>query len=125
MWYKVHGFDTYWMDDFFDNWTTQVRKGLLELCILNALAGEERYGYDLVRTMVELPGLGVTEGTIYPLLSRLRVAGLISSRLEESSSGPARKYYALTKEGRELLRTMNGYMEELNNSVDRLTKKGA
>jgi len=69
--------------------------------------------------------LGVTEGTIYPLLSRLRVAGLISSRLEESSSGPARKYYALTKEGRELLRTMNGYMEELNNSVDRLTKKGA
>ena len=63
------------MDDFFDNWTVQVRKGLIELCILNALAEEERYGYDLVKMLVEIPGLGVTEGTIYPLLSRLRVAG--------------------------------------------------
>jgi PadR family transcriptional regulator PadR len=113
------------MDDFFDNWTTQVRKGLLELCILNALAGEERYGYDLVKTLVELPGLGVTEGTIYPLLSRLRVAGLISSRLEESSSGPARKYYSLTVPGRELLKTMNDYMGEMNESVDQLRKRGA
>jgi len=113
------------MDDFFDNWTTQVRKGLLELCILNALAERERYGYDLVKTLVELPGLGVTEGTIYPLLSRLRVAGLISSRLEESAAGPARKYYALTKEGRELLGIMNTYAEELNNSVDQLKRKGA
>jgi len=112
------------MDDFFDNWTTQVRKGLLELCILNALAGEERYGYDLVKTLVDVPGLGVTEGTIYPLLSRLRVAGLISSRLEESNSGPARKYYSLTKEGRKLMNTMNGYMDELNKSVDQLKKKG-
>jgi PadR family transcriptional regulator PadR len=112
------------MDDFFDNWTTQVRKGLLELCILNALAGEERYGYDLVKTLVDVPGLGVTEGTIYPLLSRLRVAGLISSRLEESSSGPARKYYSLTKEGRKLMNTMNGYMDDLNKSVEQLKKKG-
>src|SRR5580658_4236398 len=126
MCYKVSGFDTYTngMDDFFDNWTTQVRKGLLELCILNALAGEERYGYDLVKALVDVPGLGVTEGTIYPLLSRLRVAGLISSRLEESSSGAARKYYSLTKEGRKLMNTMNSYMEELNQSVDQLKRKG-
>ena len=58
--------------DYLDNWIVQVRKGLIELCILNALEAEERYGYDLVRTLVDLPGLGVTEGTIYPLLSRLR-----------------------------------------------------
>jgi len=113
------------MDDFFDNWTVQVRKGLLELCILNALADEERYGYDLVKTLVATPGLGVTEGTIYPLLSRLRVAGLISSRLEESSSGPARKYYCLTKEGRRSMETMNEYMGDLNRGVTRLRKKGA
>lgn len=112
------------MDDFFDNWTTQVRKGLLELCVLNALAGEERYGYDLVKTLVDVPGLGVTEGTIYPLLSRLRVAELISSRLEESSSGPARKYYALTKEGRRLMSMMNDHLEELNRSVDQIKEKG-
>jgi len=72
------------MDDFFDNWTVQVRKGVLELCILNALAEQERYGYDLVKTLVTVPGLGVTEGTLYPLLSRLRVAGLVRARLEES-----------------------------------------
>ena len=113
------------MDDFFDNWTVQVRKGLLELCILNALADEERYGYDLVKTLVDVHGLGVTEGTIYPLLSRLRVASLISSRLEESSAGPARKYYSLTKEGRKVMETMNDYMTELNRSTTRLRKKGA
>ncbi|HEU5124723.1 MAG TPA: PadR family transcriptional regulator [Verrucomicrobiae bacterium] len=113
------------MDNFFDNWTVQVRKGLLELCILNALANEERYGYDLVKTLVEVHGLGVSEGTIYPLLSRLRVAGLIASRLEESSSGPARKYYSLTKEGRKTMETMNDYLIELNRSVTRLRTKGA
>ena len=113
------------MDDFFDNWTVQVRKGVLELCILNALASEERYGYDLVKTLVAIPGLGVTEGTIYPLLSRLRVAGLISSRLEESTAGPARKYYALTKEGRKAMDTMNEYVAELNRGVIRLRIKGA
>lgn len=113
------------MDDFFDNWTVQVKKGVLELCILNALAAEERYGYDLVKSLVEVPGLGVTEGTVYPLLSRLRVAGLISSRLEESSSGPARKYYSLTKEGRKAMEVMNQYLGELNRGVERLRKKGA
>jgi PadR family transcriptional regulator PadR len=113
------------MNDFFDNWTVQVRKGLLELCILNALDSEERYGYDLVKTLVATPGLGVTEGTIYPLLSRLRVAGLITSRLEESTAGPARKYYSLTKEGRKAMNTMNEYMAELNRGVTRLREKGA
>lgn len=113
------------MDDFFDNWTVQVRKGLLELCILNALADEERYGYDLVKTLVEVHGLGVTEGTIYPLLSRLRVAGLISSRLEESSSGPARKYYSLTRDGKKAMEMMNDYMTGLNRSVSGLRNKGA
>lgn len=113
------------MDDFFDNWTVQVRKGVLELCILNALAGEERYGYDLVKTLVEIPGLGVTEGTIYPLLSRLRVAGLIASRLEESSAGPARKYYSLTREGRKTMDTMNEHLAELNRGVATMRRRGA
>ena len=113
------------MDDFFDNWTVQVRKGLIELCILNALAEDERYGYDLVKKLVDIPGLGVTEGTIYPLLSRLRVAGLITSRLEESSSGPARKYYSLSKEGRRVMQDMHEYLDTLNRGVTRLRTKGA
>ena len=74
---------------------------------------------------METHGLGMTEGTLYPLLSRLRVAGLITSRLEESSSGPARKYYSLTKDGRKTMETMNAYMSELNRSVERLKRKGA
>ena len=99
--------------DYFDNWTVQVRKGVLELCILNALSKRERYGYDLVRSLVAMPGLGVTEGTIYPLLSRLRVQGLVETRLEESPEGPARKYYALTASGRRIAELMNEHVELL------------
>jgi PadR family transcriptional regulator, regulatory protein PadR len=99
--------------DTFDNWTVQLRKGVLELCILNALKEEERYGYDLVKMLVELPALGITEGTIYPLLSRLRVQGLVATRLEESTSRPARKYYILTKEGKKTVEMMNVHLETL------------
>jgi PadR family transcriptional regulator PadR len=112
------------LSDFFDNWTVQVRKGLLDLCILNALSDRERYGYDLVKTLLDIPGLGVTEGTLYPLLSRLRVQGLISARLEESSEGPARKYYALTKDGRKIMSAMNAYLETLNKGTTRLKEGG-
>ena len=112
------------MTDFFDNWTVQVRKGLLEVCILNALVEKERYGYDLVKTLVGIPGLGVTEGTLYPLLSRLRVQGLITARLEESSTGPARKYYSLTKEGRKAMAAMNDYLELLNEGARTLRAGG-
>lgn len=111
------------MTRFLDNWAVQMRKGLLELCILNALAEKERYGYELVKTLVDIPGLGITEGTLYPLLSRLRVQGLVSTRLEESEEGPARKYYSLTPEGRKLAAQMNSYYDTLNESVDALRKK--
>ena len=100
-----------------------MRKGLLELCVLNTLAEKERYGYDLVKTLVDVPGLGVTEGTLYPLLSRLRVQGLVSTRLEESVEGPARKYYCLTAEGRKQVQLMNSYFDTLNISVESLRKK--
>lgn len=101
----------------FGNWTTQLRKGLLELCIVNLLARGELYGYDLVKQLAGVKGLVVTEGTIYPLLSRLRRAGLLSTRLEESSSGPARKYYALTRAGHEDRLRLNAYWNELNEGV--------
>jgi PadR family transcriptional regulator, regulatory protein PadR len=113
------------VNDFFDNWTVQVRKGVLELCILNALAEKERYGYELVKTLVAISGLGVTEGTLYPLLSRLRVQGYVSTRLEESSEGPARKYYALTKEGRSVTKAMNEYLEDLNQGTRKLQERSA
>jgi len=110
--------------DYFDNWTVQVRKGILELCILNALEGREYYGYDLVKTLVAMPGLGVTEGTIYPLLSRLRLQKLVSTRLEESSEGPVRKYYALTKKGKKTVAFMNKHLDTLIKGSKRLKKVG-
>jgi PadR family transcriptional regulator PadR len=113
------------MNDYFDNWTVQVRKGLLDVCVLSALAEKERYGYELVKTLVDIPGLGVTEGTLYPLLSRLRVQGLVTARLEESSEGPARKYYALSSAGRETLALMQQYMDSLNQGARVLRKRGA
>ena len=105
-----------------DNWTTQLRKGLLELCIVNLLAKGEIYGYDLVKQMAQVKGLVVTEGTIYPLLSRLRRLGLVSARLEESPTGPARKYYALSREGERLRVVMNAYWHELTEGIAELHK---
>lgn len=104
----------------FENWTVQARKGLLELCILSALAGRERYGFELVKTLVAIPGLGVKEGTLYPLLSRLRVQGLVHTRLQESPDGPARKYYALTREGKKTLSMMRAYLDDLLSGLRRL-----
>ena len=113
------------MNDYFDNWTVQVRKGLLDVCILRAMADKERYGFELVKTLADVPGLGLTEGTLYPLLSRLRVQGLVSTRLEESSEGPARKYYTLTGEGRRVLKQMEEFMDTLNAGTRSLRRKGA
>lgn len=110
------------MDDpaYLDNWAVQIRRGWIELCVLKALERGERYGYDLVRMLAGLPGLDVTEGTLYPLLSRLRLQGLVSTRLVESAEGPARKYYALTARGRRTLSLMNDHVDTLVRQVRRL-----
>ena len=106
--------------ELFENWTVQMRKGVLDLCILKALAGGECYGYALVKTLVAIPGIGVAEGSIYPLLSRLKKQGLMTTRLEESSEGPARKYYRLTPAGRALGEEMQGYFQEMAKGVSGL-----
>jgi len=112
------------VSDYFDNWTVQARKGLLDMCILRVLAEREYYGYELVKSLVDVPGLGLTEGTLYPLLSRLRLQGFVSTRLEESPEGPARKYYSLTPEGGRVLKLMEQYMDTLNAGNRSLRKKG-
>jgi PadR family transcriptional regulator PadR len=108
------------MDDFFDNWTVQVRKGVLEYCILTALGGGEQYGYALVKRLCSTPGLFVAEGSIYPLLSRMRAAGFVVTRLEESSGGPARKYYRLSQAGNDQLDRMRPYFAALAGAVRRI-----
>ncbi|MDB4673301.1 PadR family transcriptional regulator [Verrucomicrobiales bacterium] len=104
----------------FENWTVQARKGILEMAVLTALAGGERYGYELVKSLVAVPGLTVTEGTLYPLLSRLRQLGWIESRLVESNEGPARKYYVLTSDGREALDLMETYFAGVTGALEKL-----
>lgn len=113
------------MDDFFDNWTVQVRKGVLELCLLSALEEGECYGYELVKRLSATPGLSVAEGSIYPLMSRMKSAGLVDSRLEESPAGPARKYYQITEAGHDRLRLMRPYFEALVRAVRGLQGSGS
>lgn len=93
-------------DRFLDNWTTQLRKGVLELAVLDVLGGRRLYGYELVKRLGEIEGLGIGEGTIYPILSRLARDGLVEPTLEESPEGPARKYHRLTGRGEEMLAEM-------------------
>lgn len=111
------------MVEFFDNWTKQVRKGVLEYCILSALQRGDLYGYALVKCVASVKGLEVAEGTIYPLLSRLKKQELVTTRLEESPEGPARKYYSLTPEGIKVLERMSSYFETMSNGITELKIK--
>ena len=106
-----------------DNWTIQARKGILELAVLTSLAEKECYAYELIKSLTSLPGLDVSEGTIYPLLSRLRVQKLVRTRLVESQGGAARKYYSLTKEGVRSLSMMEDYLGSILNGVRTLRKR--
>jgi PadR family transcriptional regulator PadR len=82
---------------------TQLRRGVLEYCVLALLRGRPHYGFDLVRRLSEADGLLTSEGTIYPLLSRLRKDGLVTTTWQESDAGPPRRYYTLTDRGRSAL----------------------
>lgn len=110
-------------DRFFDNWTTQLRKGVLELAILDALAARRLYGYDLVKRLGEIEGLVISEGTIYPILSRLKRDGLVETTLEESPEGPARKYYRLTDRGEGMLDDMHGRWSAIAAGIESIRKE--
>jgi PadR family transcriptional regulator PadR len=104
-----------------DNTESQMRKGLLELCILGIIhRHNEAYPSDILE---QLKGskLVVLEGTLYPLLTRLKNAGMLSYRWEESPSGPPRKYYALTKSGLKFYSQLRSTWDELSNAVNKLT----
>ncbi len=106
--------------DLLANWTTQLRKGLLELCVLSSLRGRRLYGYDIVKKLSAVGGLVMGEGTVYPILSRFKKDGLVETTLEESPEGPARKYYQLTPRGRVALAKMLSAWAEVRDGVDRV-----
>ena len=82
---------------------SQLRRGVLEFCVLALLRDGERYSYELVRALGDADGLVTTEGTLYPLLCRLRREGVVETTWRESPSGPPRRYYRLTPEGKKRL----------------------
>lgn len=87
----------------------QLKKGVLELCVLSLLKTNDRYGYELVAEISKC--IAISEGTIYPLLRRLKNEGYVETYLEESSEGPPRKYYKLTVKGEEMRKE---FLEEWN-----------
>src|SRR5205085_2776723 len=104
-----------------ENTESQMRKGLLELCILGIIHKEkEAYPSDILEQLKQAK-LVVLEGTLYPLLTRLKNAGLLSYRWEESTSGPPRKYYTLTEEGRSFYEQLKTTWDELSKAVNHLT----
>ena len=89
-----------------DSLLVQLRKGVLDLCVLAMLAQRDGYAYDIASRLAQDIGMG--EGTIYPLMRRMQTDGLVKTYLEESSSGPPRKYYQLTRAGHAALAAQRG-----------------
>jgi len=110
-------------DAFSLNWTTQLRKGILELGILNAVGSRPMYGYQIGQILRGVDGLVVAEGTIYPLLNRLKREALVTTTIEESPDGPPRKVYQLTDLGRTRLEWMNDHWRRLKSGIDSLRKE--
>jgi PadR family transcriptional regulator PadR len=96
----------------------QLKKGALDLCVLALLSRGESYGYEIASRLVSAVGMG--EGTIYPLMRRMQNDGLVATRLEESSSGPPRKYYRLTAAGRAAFEAHRRDWRAFVNAVDQL-----
>ena len=104
------------------NFLSQMRRGVLEYCVLALLQSGERYGFDLVRMLSQVDGMVTSEGTIYPLLSRLRREKLVTTFWRESEAGPPRRYYQITDAGQEALNNFISEWARFRESVDKLLK---
>ena len=100
----------------------QMRKGVIELCVLSVISDKEVYTSDILAKMKEAE-LIVVEGTVYPLLTRPKNEGILKYKWEESTSGPPRKYYSLTDEGQKALSKLTNNWNNLSTSVNKLLKK--
>ena len=101
-------------------WTSQLRKGLVELAVLAALRGGEAYGYQLLQRINRDEHFSLTESTVYPLLARLARDKLVSVRVGPSPTGPPRRYYQLTPAGEQHLADMTAHWQALNTSIQHL-----
>ena len=100
---------------------TQFKKGVLELCVLTLLKKKDAYGYDLAEKMAQT--VEIAEGSLYPLLRKLKLDGLCETYLSERSAGPARKYYKLTEKGRQTQKALRDEWEDFSKSVSTLMEE--
>lgn len=105
-----------------ENSKAQMRKGILEYCILSIISGNEIYASDILDVLKQAK-LIVVEGTLYPLLTRLKNDGLLDYSWKESTMGPPRKYYTLTKDGQTFLKALDATWDELLTSVQKATNR--
>lgn len=105
-----------------ENAQAQMLKGVLEMCVLSILNQHEAYTSEMLEKLKSAK-LIVVEGTLYPLLTRLKNAGWLTYRWEESASGPPRKYYTITEEGKNKLQQLDDSWKELQKAVNTLTTK--
>lgn len=105
-----------------ESWVSQIRKGVVEVAILGLLARERMYGSQLVEELSAHPELAISAGTVYPLMSRLKNAGVIESQWQESPVGPPRKYYRLTDFGARTLAEMSTAWRSVSRAVDKILK---
>ncbi len=103
-----------------ENIKSQMRKGILEYCILTIISRQEVYTSDILEAL-RRADLLVVEGTLYPLLSRLKNNGLVKYRWQESTDGPPRKYFTLTDEGQEMLSALNQEWAIIGNAINKIT----
>lgn len=108
-------------DEFLDKWKSQVKKGTLSFLVLNAINKKELYGYELLDIIKKSTAIEIAEGTLYPLMNRLKKEGLTSSKWVEQESGIPRKYYILTDEGKITLKQMRNYWNQLQKSITKIT----
>ena len=104
------------MAEITDPWSSQLRKGLIELCVLAVLRDDDAYGYLIVQRL-SAGGLPVSESTVYPILARLEQDRVLSVRTVPSTSGPPRRYYRLTTAGQARLRAMERHWQELTGAI--------
>ena len=108
---------------YIDNWQTQLRKGMLDIVILNLLSHGPSHGYEMVQQLKKVHGLKMREGNIYPILARLQQEKLVECYTEASKEGPPRKYFKTTDLGQKTLADMNAHWEQIIQSI-RTTQKG-
>lgn len=106
--------------DFIVKWASQLKKGALTYVILKILNNNEFYGYELMQKVKHYTKFEIAEGTLYPLMNRLKNEDLVESRWVEQESGIPRKYYTLTAEGKSMMKKMEKYWDGLNNSINQI-----